>query len=307
MGFMNNLKNVDRTLLRCFDALITERSVSRAAERVGISQPTMSNALARLRKLFGDPLLIRTRGEMVPTVRALELLKPVRRTLADIEEMLAEQRKFDPITSQVTITLTALEHVEYTLLPGLTQRLQREAPLVNVEMRSINPEKALDWLERGELDYRLGWVRSPPPSLRFQALFRDKFVCIVRADHPGVGDKLTLNQYMFLAHVCVRSSSRSEYWRTLNEAFLECSRRPRIAFMVQDFMVVPRMVATTDLIATVPERFARSVADQHSLRIFKPPLDLSDICISAYWHERTHTLPVHRWFRKMLADASRDA
>ncbi len=302
---MNSVKNVDRTLLRCFDALIAERSVSRAAERVGISQPTMSNALARLRKLFNDPLLLRTRGEMMPTGRALDLLKPVRKTLADIDSMLVEPRDFDPATSQVTITLTVLEHVEHTILPALTQRLQREAPLVNVEMRSINPEKALDWLERGELDYRLGWLRNPPPSLRYQALFRDKFVCLARAGHPGIGDKLTLSQYMSLAHVCVRSSSRSEYWRTLNEAFLECSRRPRIAFMVQDFMVVPRMVATTDLIATVPERFARSVADQHSLRIFKPPLDLSDICISAYWHERTHTLPVHRWFRKMLADASR--
>jgi DNA-binding transcriptional LysR family regulator len=302
---MNIAKNIDRMLLRCYDALMVERSVSRAAERVGISQPTMSNALARLRKLFGDPLLLRTRAGMIPTGRALELLKPVRRTLADIEGMLAEQRHFDPATSQVTITLTALEHVEYTILPALTQRLQREAPLVNVEMRSINPEKALDWLERGELDYRLGWLRKPPPSLRYEALFRDKFVCLARAGHPGIGDKLTLTQYITSAHVCVRSSSRSEYWRTLNEAFLACSRRPRIAFMVQDFMVVPRMVATTDLIATVPERFARSVADQFSLRIFKPPLDLSDICISAYWHERTQTMPVHRWFRRMLADASR--
>lgn len=302
---MNIAKNIDRTLLRCFDALMVERSVSRAADRIGISQPTMSNALARLRKLFGDPLLLRTRGEMMPTERALDLLKPVRRALTDIEGMLAEQRHFEPATSQVTITLTALEHVEYTLLPALTQRLQQEAPLVNVEMRSINPEKALDWLERGELDYRLGWLRSPPPSLRFQTLFRDKFVCLARAGHPGIGDKLTLNQYLSLAHVCVRSSASSEYWRTLNEAFLACSRRPRIAFMVQDFMVVPRMVATTDLIATVPERFARSVADQFSLRIFKPPLDLSDIRISAYWHERTHTMPVHQWFRRMLANASR--
>jgi DNA-binding transcriptional LysR family regulator len=302
---MNNLKNIDRTLLRCFDALMVERSVSRAADRIGISQPTMSNALARLRKLFGDPLLLRARSEMMPTARALELLTPVRRMLADIEGMLDEQRHFDPATSQVTITLTALEHVEYTLLPALTQRLQRDAPLVNVEMRSINPEKALDWLERGELDYRLGWLRNPPPSLRFQALYRDKFVCLARAGHSGIGDKLTLNQYMSLAHVCVRSSSRSEYWRTLNEAFSACSSRPRIAFMVQDFMVVPRMVATTDLIATVPERFARSVAGQFSLRIIKPPLDLSDICISAYWHERTHTMPMHQWFRRMLADISR--
>lgn len=302
---MNISANIDRMLLRCFDALMTERSVSRAADRIGISQPTMSNALARLRRLFGDPLLLRTRGEMMPTERALKLLDPVRRTLGDIEDMFTEPRHFDPATSQVTITLTALEHVEYTLLPALTQRLQREAPLVNVEMRSINPEKALDWLERGDLDYRLGWLRNPPPSLHCQTLFRDKFVCLARAGHPGIGDRLTLNQYLSLPHVCVRSSSRSEYWRTLNEAFAKCNHHPRIAFMVQDFVVVPQMIAATDLVATVPERFARRVTDKFSLQMLKPPFNLPDICISAYWHERTHTMPVHQWFRKMLADVSR--
>lgn len=302
---MNIAHNVDRALLRCFDALIAERSVSRAAERVGVSQPTMSNALARLRRLFDDPLLVRTRGEMTPTDRALELVKPVRKALADIDGLFEGQPHFDPRSSQMTITLTALESVEYTLLPQLSERLQQDAPLINLEMRAINPERALEWLESGEIDYRLGWIRNPPPSLRFQTLFRDRFVCVARADHPVIGEKLTPHQYMALAHVCVRSSARSEYWRTLNDAFTARGRRPRIAYMVQDFIVVPRMVAATDLIATVPERFARSIADQYSLRIFKPPLELPTISISAYWHERTQNVPAHRWFRQTLTEVSR--
>jgi len=282
-----------------------ERSVSRAADRIGVTQPTMSNALGRLRIVFGDPLLVRARTEMVPTPRALVLIGVVRTILATLEEVLNERVDFDPEKSQGTITLTALEHVEHILFPALTRRLQREAPLVRVEVRSVNPEKALDWLERGDVDCRIGWLRNPPSSFHVQELYRDKFVCIARDGHPGIGERLTQRTYTSLAHVCVRSSARSEYWRVLSGAFSRCASPPRIAFIVQDFMVVPQMIATTNLIATVPERFARSVAERFSLRLFKPPLRLPEICMSIYWHERTHTVPLNRWFRTMLADIAR--
>lgn len=301
---MNIDHNIDRTLLRCFDALVTERSVSRAAERVGVSQPTMSNALARLRLVFGDPLLLRASGMMAPTNRALELVEPVRAALANIDGILAKSNSFDPATSRARFTLTAPEYVEYTLVPQLVKELQSAAPHIGLEVRSVNPAKALEWLESGEVDLRVGWVRDPPSSLRSKVLFRDRFVCLVRTGHPQVRGKLTLQQYMTLLHVRARTSPRSDFWRVLDEAAAGGRRRARVAHIVQDFMVTPRVVAATDLIATVPERFALSVADQYRLQVLKSPLRLPAICIAAYWHERSQREPAHRWFRKVLTDVA---
>jgi DNA-binding transcriptional LysR family regulator len=301
---MNVVQNIDRALLRCFDALITERSVSRAAERLGLSQPAMSNALARLRELLDDPLLLRARGLMTPTNRALELVEPVRNTLASLDRILSRPGPFDPATSRLSFTLTAPEYVESTLLPALIERLQRDAPLIDLEVRSVNPDKAVEWLETGELDFRLGWVRDPPPSLRSRLLFRDRFVCLARNEHPHIHGSLSLDQYMTLPHVRARTSTRSTFWRTIDEAASVHRRGPRVAYIVQDFVVAPRVVATTDLIATVPERFALSVAGPYSLQILKPPLRLPPISICAYWHERTQREPAHRWFSKVLAEVS---
>jgi len=295
--------NIDRTLLRCFDALIAERSVSRAAERVGVSQPTMSNALARLRVVFGDPLLLRARGMMTPTNRALELVGPVRIAIANIDGILAKSDSFDPATSVARFTLTAPEYVEYTLVPPLVKALQAAAPHISLDVRSVNPAKSLEWLESGEVDLRVGWVRDPPSSLRSKLLFRDRFVCLVRAGHPRVKGRLTLEQYATLPHVRARTSPRSDFWRVLEEA-ADGRQRARVAHVVQDFMVTPRVVAETDFIAVVPERFARSVADHYALQVLKCPLRLPAISIAAYWHERSQREPAHRWFRKVITDVA---
>jgi DNA-binding transcriptional LysR family regulator len=297
--------NIDRTLLRCFDALVTERSVSRAAERVGVTQPTMSTALARLRLVFGDPLLLRARGMMTPTNRALELVEPVRAALANIDGILARTNAFDPATSRARFTLTAPEYVEYTLVPPLIEALQSSAPHISLDVRSVNPAKALEWLESGEVDLRVGWVREPATSLRSMVLFRDRFVCLARSGHPEVKGRLTSQQYLSLTHVRARTSPRSDFWRVLDEATGEGQqRRARVAHIVQDFMVTPRIVAGTDFIAVVPERFALSVAGHYSLQMLKSPLRLPAICISAYWHERSQREPAHRWFRKVLTEVA---
>ena len=300
---MNIDHNIDRTLLRCFDALVTERSVSRAAERVGVSQPTMSNALARLRVVFGDPLLLRARGMMTPTNRALELVEPVRSAISNIDGILARSRTFDPATSHARFVLTAPEYVEYTLVPRLVQALENVAPNIALDVRSVNPAKALEWLESGELDLRVGWVRDPPSSLRSKLLFRDRFVCLARHGHPKVRGRLGLQQYLTLPHVRARTSPRSDFWRVLDEAG-DGRRRTRVAHVVQDFMVIPRVVAATDLIAVVPERFAHTAADRNVLQVLRSPLRLPPICIAAYWHERSQREPAHRWFRKILTEVA---
>jgi len=190
------------------------------------------------------------------------------------------------------------------LLAGLAGLLQAEAPFIDVDIRPSDPERVVGWLERGEVDFRIGWVRHPPVSARSKVLFRDRFACLVRRNHPVIGARLTLDQYMSLPQVRTRTSSRSEYWRAVSEAFAVHGGQPRVAFVAQDFLVVPAMVAATDLIATVPERIAVKFADQCDVRVLRPPLAIAPITISAYWHERTHNEPAHRWFRKALSQVA---
>lgn len=301
---MNKLTNVDRGLLRCFLALISERSVSKAAVRIGMSQPAMSSSLARLRELFDDPLLLRANNAMTPTPRALVLFEQVFDILERIDVMLACEPAFDPATSTANFVLTAPGYVENTLIPEVLKRLRKTAPLVSIEVRSVNPDKVHEWLETGEVDVRVGWARDPQISLRSTTLIRDRFVCLVGADHPHIHGRLTLDQFVCSPHVRTRASLQSDFWRWADEAIVRHQPKPHVACVVQDYMATPCMVAESDLIATIPEMLARRFAEQYPLQILEPPFDLPTITISGYWHERTHMASAHRWFRAVLSETA---
>ena len=179
---------------------MAQRSVSRAADALATSQPAVSKALARLRTLFADPLLIRAHGRMVPTNRALELEEPVRRILADLAAVIEPPQGFDPQTAEVTFRLTAAETVEHLIFPRLIERLQEAAPGVRIEARHPSRDQALRWLETGEIDFRIGWLERPPQTLHSTTLYRDRLVCLVRKGHPEVDGRITLEQYLQLSH-----------------------------------------------------------------------------------------------------------
>jgi len=301
---MNKLANIDRGLLRCFLALVGERSVSRAAVRIGISQPAMSSSLARLRELLGDPVLLRANGAMTPTPRALEMADQVADILERIDALLAGAPAFDPATSTAAFVLTAPGYVENTLIPEVLKRLRSAAPRVSIEVRSVNPEKIHEWLETGEVDIRIGWARDPQSSLRSTTLIRDRFVCLVGAEHPWIRGRITLDDFVRAPHVRTRASLQSDFWRWADEAIVQNHPRPRLSCVVQDYMATPRIVAESDLIATIPERLARRFAEQYPLQILAPPFELPTIVISGYWHERTHSASAHKWFRGILAETA---
>jgi DNA-binding transcriptional LysR family regulator len=300
-----NIAGADFQLLRAFDALIGERSVSRAAQRLETSQPAMSRSLARLRLLFGDPLLLRGQGGMVPTRRALELQEPVRRILGDIDRIALKPTAFVPRTSQVRFVVTATEYAEYVLAPALMGRLQREAPGVRVEIRAPHIERAMEWLEQGEIDFRVGWLPAPPLALRSKLLFRDRFVCLARKGHPAIRGALSLTQYFAAQHVHPRFARPSTSGQVIDDAVAAHGRKLDVALVVQNFLSVAHTVAQSDLIATVPDRLARSLADRLPLQKLKVPLDLPELRIGVYWHERTQQEPAHRWFRQLLAEVAR--
>jgi DNA-binding transcriptional LysR family regulator len=300
-----NYKNIDIHLLRCFEALMDERSVSRAAERMHVSQPAMSHALARLRRHFDDPLLLRAQKEMVPTRCALTAREAVGRILLETENLFLRSIAFRPEDSRMKFVVTAPEFVEHVLAPKLLGRLQREAPGVTLEIRVPDPDRAVEWLEKGEIDFRMGWLRTPPPMLRSQLLFRDSFVCLARKGHPQIRGAISQERYFSLPHVRTRFVRNSTSGRVIDEVAAAHGGKLNVAVLMQNVFSMFHVVAHSDLIATVPSRLVQGVSGQLPIQVLMPPIAIPDIRINLFWHERTHQEASHRWFRQLLVEVAK--
>lgn len=330
-------------LLRCLVALVDERSVTRAARRLGTSQSALSHALARLRRRLGDPLLTRGLAGMSPTPRALEVAVVARQILDGYERLERGGGAFDPRHDTGRFTLTVPDYFERLLAPRLLARLAREAPNVCVEWRSPQPELARQWLESGEIDLRAGWVHRPWPGSRFATIFPDRLVCLVRRDHPRVGNRLSLSAFLELPHVRpaiavssvpasggpavltlaqylgLAGGARGRILEAAERGDAEAGRplaRPRptwhahrdrqlhVAMLVQSFLAVPAIVGESDCIATVPELLVRCISSREAIRVLTPPIELPALRGAMYWHERNNADPRQRWFRGLLAAVS---
>jgi DNA-binding transcriptional LysR family regulator len=294
------IDKVDLHLLRCFDALLASRSVTLAAQRMNMSQPAMSVALGKLRQAFSDPLLIRGHGEMVPTSRALTLADPVRAVLKGMEKLTSTVAPFVPRTAALQFTVTAPGYIAHVLLPRLVRQLERSAPGVRVEVRAANREHATEWLENGEIDFRMGWIREPPGGLRFKTLYRDRLVCIAKRNHPLIGRNLTTDLFCKLSHVRTMVHRQSDSGQVIDEAVEALGTRLNISLLVQEVLSVPYIVASSNLIAAVPARLARTFASHLPLTVHRLPLSVPEQSIALYWHERTHRSAPHEWFRGVL-------
>jgi DNA-binding transcriptional LysR family regulator len=303
---MTNDQEPDFRLLRCFAALMAERSVSRAALRLELSQPAVSHALARLRRLFDDPLLLKGQGRMTPTARALELESEVRDLLAAAGRLRARPAEFLPASARMRFVVMSPEFVEYLLAPRLIAAIESRAPGIDVAFRTSDPEHATDWFESGEIDLRLGWLPDPPSSLRVKLLFRDPLVCIARRGHPRLKGRIGATQFMEAAHVRVEQPRTRVSTGAVDAAVGALGGRLRIALQVQNAFALAHAVAQSNLLSTVPQRLARAMAAHHPLQILPLPVDVPDARIAMYWHERTHKQPAQRWFRQLLAESARE-
>ena len=297
------LAAVDLNLLVALDALLAEGSVTRAAARIGRTQSAMSHALARLRELFDDPLLVRTQQGMQPTPRAQELIEPIRRALADIERALSSRPSFDPARAQRSFILAMSDYQEIVILPQLLARLTEEAPGIDlvIQHRPAAIERAL---EAGEVDLALAPGHEPLPGIYRQPLFKDRFVCVVREGHPTVKRKLTLDDYLALSHLLI--SPRGGSGSIVDSALAEQGLRRRIAVQVPHFLVAPHLVARSNLCLTLAERLAKIFAERERLRVLPPPLVIPGFTMFQIWHERHHHDAGHAWLRGVLAELCRD-
>jgi DNA-binding transcriptional LysR family regulator len=298
-----NIRKHDLHLLLCFEALATAGSVSKAAQRMDIPQPSMSRALAQLRAAFSDELFLRTRTGVTPTPKALELIEPVREVLSRMESLLNPPPDFAPATTRAKVTLTSTGYAEAVLMPYVVQRLEKDAPGLILETHAPNREIADLRLERGEIDFRIGGIDQPPEKLRFANLFEDRFVCIARTNHPRVRSKLTLDDFCSLPQV--RTVIRS-HMESAERAVAAYGRHVRYTVTSHDYAAVPHIVARSNLIAAVPERMVDLLMRGIAIHKFDCPVAMPRMSIRLFWHDRTHRSALHKWFRTLVGEAARE-
>jgi DNA-binding transcriptional LysR family regulator len=299
---------LDLNLLVALRALLAERHVTRAAARIGLSQPAMSHALSRLRALLDDPVLVRTSRGMEPTARAQAIAAPLEQALADLERIVAPAIGFDPSRSRQTFRVATMDYVELVLLPSLLARLWAEAPSVDIRVKSLAGSGFQD-LADGRVDIAIGPVfpgRTGQRGIFVQKLWSERFVCVVRADHPAVGKRLTLETFLNLPHALVAPRGESA-GGVVDAALARIGKKRRIAIEVPHFLVAPHVVKSTDAVLTLAARVARELGPALGLRQLPPPpeLSLSGFDVSLVWHERRRADAAQAWFRGVVASIAK--
>ncbi|RJF95916.1 LysR family transcriptional regulator [Noviherbaspirillum saxi] len=291
----------DLNLLPIAVAIAKEKSVSRAAEALGMSQPAVSAALNRLRQVFNDELFIRTAHGMEPTPRALTLIEPAREILTRVEEEVLQKESFEPSKASDTFTLALSDIGEMVFLPKLLERIQRDAPLASVSSVTLPAHEVAHALESGRVDLAVGYFPDIQSNNFFQQrLFSHSFTCLLRADHKIRGNRLTMPQFLELGHAVIKAEGRSQ---EVFERFLEAKNlRRRIVLSTPHFMTIPFIVATTDLVVTVPLAVGTSFASFANIKLMKPPIAIPSFDLRQHWHRKYHQDPRNIWLRNLVAE-----
>ncbi len=291
-----NLSKVDLNLFIVFDAIYTEANLTRAGQIVGITQPAVSNALARLRETFNDPLFVRTAQGMVPTPMAQNIIGPVRNALALLRVSVQESRTFNPLQANKTYRISMTDLTEEIILPPLFQRLRRQAPSVQIESFLSKRRETTKELAAGRLDFAVDAPLNTDPQVRHVKLLSDRYVCAIRKGHPLAKEKLTLDEYMSLTHIHISSRRSGLGYVDLTLGKMGIQRK--IALRSQHYLMASMVMQKTDMAMTVPERFARS----HDLHYVGVPVEVPAVETHLYWHESTDQDPANRWMREQMIE-----
>lgn len=293
----------DLNLLVTLDVLLAEGSVARAAKRLRLSASAMSRTLSRLRETTGDPLLVRAGRELVPTPRALELRERVARLVHDAEAVLRPAEKVDVQKLARTFTLRTSDGFVETFGPELVERVRREAPRVVLRFAQ-KLQKNSEPLREGAVDLETGVAgKTTGPEVRAQALFRDRFVGVVRAGHPLAEGRITAARYASGRHVLV--SRRGRERGPFDEALESLGSEREIAVVVSGFSSAIALARSSDMIATVPERHTRALRE--GMHTFRLPVPAPEITVSMLWHPRLDADPAHRWLRRCVREVCADS
>ena len=298
-----NLASIDLNLFVALEALLAERSVTRAAQCIGITQPAMSNALRRLRHVLADPIMVRTSQGMVPTPRAEALAGDLREGMAALRRAV-EPRSFDPATAERTFTIVCTDYDELVALPPLVAYLAEHAPGVTIHVRKYAVGYPASDLLTGDADLFLGVWPSPPAPLRAERLFVETMCCLVRRDHPRVQRRLTKKQFVDIPHVLCTPLGMSARG-PVDEVLAANNLTRRIAVTTPHFMTPPTLVARTDYICTTAKTIAHHAAQMLPLRVLRPPFKIPGFGFYIVWHNRFRNDPAHTFLREAVRAAIR--
>ena len=295
-----DLHGIDLNLLVAFDAIMAERSVTKAGHRIGRTQPAMSAALSRLRGLFDDQLFVRGQDGLQPTPRAIELAEPLGRSLEEIGRTLGFAQEFDPALSRITLNIALQEHAAFKLLPNLVKRLHAQAPATKLAIRSYTArDDAIALLDAGEADVAVGVPPSSAPGRIFTTmLFEEEYVCVVRKNHPAAGRSLQLETFLSLEHLLV--SPEGDRFGHTDTALAQRGLRRSLAVTLTQMYAAPALVAGSDLISTLMRGVVEVSGFEDRLEILKPPLQLDPCPYVMSWHRRNDAHPAQKWLRACI-------
>jgi len=298
IDFMN-ISNKDLNLLRVFKTLMQERNVSKAAEHLYLSQPALSNALARLRLDLNDDLFVRAGRGMVPTPKALELNSKIEKLLQQAEELYGMQ-SFKPQNLNHRFTIAATDYLEHILLPMLLPFLEENAPETQLVFRpTLGVLPKID-LEKGTCDLAIaGFLGEPPESYFKQWVHTDTYSCLIRKNHPKLKkNNLTLKSFLELEHILV--SPQGDLLGAMDMALAEKKMRRKVRAGISSFSMAPAIIAKSDSIVTLPTLLAEHYSKIFRLQLMSPPVKLEPINIFQIWHQRTQSSQAHRWLRDTI-------
>jgi DNA-binding transcriptional LysR family regulator len=294
-----NIESLDFNTLRIFDTLMHTKNVTQAGAALGVSQPSVSFALNKLRALADDALFVRTPRGMEPTPRALKMAESIRLVLDVMEKEVFRREVFNPLTTDRNFTLSMSDIGEIVFLPKLIEQLSIAAPNATIKAVSLPPLELEEALASGTVDFTVGYYPDLTKANFFQQnLFRDSFVCMMRADHPVAGNKLTMEAFNSASHIVVRAEGRSE---EIFEKFLEQRGLSRhVKLRIPHFMSIPHLLLDSDLIVTVPRSCAVSFLRFGSLKMLELPMKGPKFELKQHWHARYHRDDANRWLRRVI-------
>ena len=292
-----NIASINLNLMLALEALLTERSVTRAAQRVGVTQSTMSYSLARLRELFDDPLLVRRAGELVLTPFARQIAGRLHAGLSELRKVLGARQRFDPATTPRRFRIAVSDGFQTVALGPLLERMQGAAPLADLVVRPL-AEGSFEALAHGHLDAVIASRNERPGAkVGVRELMTFGYACIVRRGHPLAGRRLGIAGYCQLPHALVADDDDPGL---VDRLLTPLGRSRRVALRVPDFAGLGYVVASTDLVATIPEPIARRFAELMPITVLRPPLNLPTMHICLYYHPRQGAEAGSRWLREQI-------
>jgi DNA-binding transcriptional LysR family regulator len=312
----NNFRTLDLNLLRVFDEVMTERSLTRAAHKLSLTQPAVSNALRRFREAMGDELIKRSGQEMAPTPRALALWPAVRDALRQLQEVITPSR-FVPSESSATFVLVMADATAAELLPGLIEVMDRDAPGVSIRVVPLTTRDPRRLLEAQAIDLAIGYFPAVFADLTARAqageavafahqrLYSGEYVCVMRREHPLASAPLTLERYCAARHMLVSFSGRP--FGFVDEALAQLGRERRIVLTVNQFFTAAKVAANSNLLTVLPRHFVSTTGFAEQLVLRELPYPVPAVQVDALWPDRVHRLSAHEWLRATIAAVAKTA